>query len=95
MLARVSLYLTNSARAIDVSERFVTDKLDILESILAEWSNLNEMERNSEEARRLHEVMIVFKAWFSTYIKLLSDFNIMFRERINELERELFRAHAL
>ncbi len=77
-------------RGIDASERFVTDKLDILESILAEWSNLNEAERNSEEVRRLHEVIIVFEAWFSTYIKLLSDFNIRFRERINELEKELF-----
>ena len=83
-------FFTEFKRGIDTSERFVTDKLDTLESILSEWNNLTETERNSEEAKRLHEVIIVFEAWFSTYIELLSDFNTRFRERINELERELF-----
>lgn len=77
-------------RGIDMSEHFVTNKLDIIDSILLEWNNLSNEEKNSAEAKRLHEVVIVFEAWFTTYIELLTDFNLRFREKINELERELF-----
>jgi DNA-binding transcriptional regulator GbsR (MarR family) len=77
-------------RGIDVSERFVTDKLGVIESILRELNNISAEEKNSEEAKRLLEVVIVFEAWFTTYIELLSDFNLRFREKIFELERELF-----
>jgi DNA-binding transcriptional regulator GbsR (MarR family) len=87
---RARSFFDDFKRSIDVSERFVTGKLDVIESILEEWNNLSAEEKNSDEAKRLHEVVTVFEAWFTTYLELLSDFNMRFREKINELERELF-----
>ena len=87
---RAKSFFDEFKRAIDVSERFVTDKLDVIESIHREWNNLPDEEKKSEEAKRLHEVVIVFEAWFTTYLELLIDYNLRFREKIKELESGLF-----
>ncbi|MCW4050566.1 MAG: MarR family transcriptional regulator [Candidatus Bathyarchaeota archaeon] len=87
---RAKSFFDEFKRTVDISERFVTGKLDVIESILDEWNNLSDEEKNSDEAKRLHEVVIVFEAWFATYLELVSDFNVRFREKMNELERELF-----
>ena len=75
---------------IDISERFVSSRLNVIESIHEELNRLPDEERNSEETKRLHEVVTVFDAWFSSYLELLSDFNASFREKMDELERDLF-----
>lgn len=76
--------------AIEISERFVSAKLKVIQSIQEEWNHLTDEEKNSEETRRLHEVVNVFDAWFTTYLELLTDYNIRFKKKIDELERDLF-----
>ncbi len=76
--------------ALDTSERYVKSKLSVIESIHEELNHLPVEEKNTEETKRLHEVVIVFDAWFSSYLELLTDFNKRFREKMDELERDLF-----
>ena len=66
-------------------------KVEVIESILAEWKDLPESEKESAEAKKLQEVVVVFEAWFSSYLDLLSEYNVRFNERMRELERQLFQ----
>ena len=65
--------------------------LKIIESILEEWDALPDDVKETDEAMRLKEVVYVFDAWFLSYIELLSEFNTRFNEKMDELERQLFR----
>ena len=84
-------FFENFRRGMDVSERIVKGKVKVIESILEEWESLPEETKESDEAKRLKEVVTVFDAWFVSYIELLSDFNERFNEKMDELERQLFR----
>jgi len=84
-------FFENFRRSMDVSERFVKSKVEVIESILSEWKALPESDRESAEAKKLQEVVVVFEAWFSSYLDLLSEFNVRFNERMRELERQLFQ----
>ena len=84
-------FFENFRRSIDVSERFVKSKVEVIESILAEWKDLPESEKESADAKKLQEVVVVFEAWFSSYLDLLSEYNVRFNERMRELERQLLQ----
>ena len=66
-------------------------KVKVIKSILGEWDGLPEDVKETDEARRLKEVVSVFDAWFVSYIELLSEFNTRFNEKMDELEQHLFR----
>ncbi len=82
-------------RGIDVTERFIHSKIEVMNLILNEWKNLPEGVRKSPEGKRLKEVVSVFDAWFSSYLDLLEDFNKRFDERMRELEKDLFQLGRL
>jgi len=82
-------------RSMDISERFLRGKLEVIELILSEWKNLSQSIQDSDEGKRLLEVVTVFEAWFSSYLDLLTDFNKRFNERMKELERDLFQLKGL
>ena len=79
---------------MDISERFLRGKLEVIEFILNEWKGLPQKVKDSDGGKRLLEVVTVFEAWFSSYLELLTDFNKRFSERMEELERELFQNHS-
>ena len=83
-------FFENFRRGMDVSERFVRGKVKVIERILREWESLPPEVKETDEAKRLKEVVWVFDAWFVSYIELLSEFNNRFNEKMDELEKELF-----
>lgn len=78
-------------RSVDVTERFVRGKLEVIDLILEEWKGLPSTVQESIEGKRLREVVAVFEAWFGSYLELLTDFNKRFSERMKELEKEFFK----
>ena len=83
-------FFDNFKHSMDVSERFIRGKVKVMASILQEWNSLPPEVKETEEAKRLKEVVLVFDAWFVSYIDLLSEFNIRFNEKMDELEKEIF-----
>lgn len=84
-------FFENFRRTMDITESFVKNKVDTIEYIMGEWSELPDEARMTDEAKRLQEVIIVFEAWFKSYLEMMSDFNQRFNARMKELERELFK----
>ena len=84
-------FFENFRHTMDITESFVRNKVDTIEFILQEWSELPDEVKAGDEAKRLQEVIIVFEAWFKSYLDMLSDFNERFNARMKELERELFK----
>lgn len=84
-------FFENFRRTMDITEDFVRDKVDVIEYIMGEWSELPADIKESDEAKRFQEVVIVFEAWFKSYLDMMSEFNERFNERMRELERELFQ----
>ncbi|MFW9980046.1 MAG: hypothetical protein ACFFEJ_18330, partial [Candidatus Thorarchaeota archaeon] len=82
-------------RTMEVSERFLRSRLEVIELILEEWKSLPQDVQEGGEGKRLLEVVTVFEAWFSSYLDLLSDYNKRFNERMKELEKELFQLKGL
>ena len=82
-------FLNGFKEALDIAERFIKGKIEILNRMNVEWEKLSKADRTSKEASKLHEVIAVLSSWFASYIDLLSEFNKRFEERLSELELEM------
>lgn len=78
-------FLNGFKEALEIAERFIKNKIEIMNRMNDEWQKLSRTEKQSKEAQKLQEVLSVFTAWFSSYIDLLSEFNQRFDERLLEL----------
>ena len=72
----------------------IRTKISTIELIPNEWKNLPSSVQESDEGKRLQEVVTVFEAWFSSYLDLLMDYNKRFNERMRELEKDLFEVNG-
>ena len=82
-------FLDGFRSGLEVAERFIKNKLEMMDYILTEWQKLPKNYQTSPEGKKLMEVVTVFSAWFGSYLDLLSEFNQRFEERLKEIEREL------
>jgi len=82
-------FLDGFRLGLETAERFIKNKLEIMNHILTEWQNLPKSYQESPEGEKLKEVVSVFSAWFGSYFDLLSEFNRRFDERIKQIEKEL------
>jgi DNA-binding transcriptional regulator GbsR (MarR family) len=82
-------FLDGFRQGIETAERFIKNKLEVIDHILEEWQVLPKKVKATAESKKLKEVVNVFSAWFGSYLDLLTDFNQRFNERLGELEREL------
>ena len=82
-------FLDGFRQGLETAERFIKNKLELMDHILSEWKGLPQKVKTSAEGKKLKEVATVFSAWFGSYLDLLTEFNRRFNERLGELEREL------
>lgn len=82
-------FLDGFRAGMEVAERFIRKRLEVINQILGSWQTLPHDTRESPEGRKLQEVVSVFSAWMGSYLDLLSEFNQRFDERLKKLEKEL------
>ncbi|MHA1907831.1 MAG: GbsR/MarR family transcriptional regulator [Candidatus Thorarchaeota archaeon] len=82
-------FLDGFRSGLETAERFIKNKMEIMNHILSEWKTLPAEVRNTAEGKKLNEVVTVFAAWFGAYLDLLNDFNQRFFDKVKELERDL------
>ncbi|MFQ5833700.1 MAG: GbsR/MarR family transcriptional regulator [Candidatus Thorarchaeota archaeon] len=82
-------FLDGFRMGLETAERFIKNRLEVIDHILAEWQTLPEEIKVQAESRKLKEVVTVFSAWFGSYLDLLAEFNQRFNERLREIERNL------
>jgi DNA-binding transcriptional regulator GbsR (MarR family) len=82
-------FLDGFRQGLEAAERFIKNKLELMDHILSEWKDLPQKIKTNVESKKLKEVVSVFSAWFGTYLDLLTEFNRCFNERLGELEREI------
>jgi len=82
-------FLDGFRSGMEVAERFIESRLDVMNHILATWQTLPKEIKESAEGKKLKEVATVFSAWFGSYLDLLSEFNLRFNERLKKLEKDL------
>jgi DNA-binding transcriptional regulator GbsR (MarR family) len=82
-------FLDGFRSGMEIAERFIKSRMDVMKRILEAWQTLPKDTRNSAEGKKLKEVVTVFSAWFGSYLDLLSEFNQRFNERLEQLEKEL------
>ncbi|MHA1904478.1 MAG: GbsR/MarR family transcriptional regulator [Candidatus Thorarchaeota archaeon] len=82
-------FLDGFRSGLETAERFIKNRLEIMEHILDEWKKLPENVKVKAESRKLKEVVTVFSAWFGSYLDLLTEFNQRFNERLKKIERDL------
>ncbi|MFW9910605.1 MAG: GbsR/MarR family transcriptional regulator [Candidatus Thorarchaeota archaeon] len=82
-------FLDGFRSGMEVAERFLKGRLEVMNHILETWKTLPKEIKDSAEGKKLKEVVTVFSAWFGTYLDLLTEFNQRFDERLKKLERDL------
>jgi DNA-binding transcriptional regulator GbsR (MarR family) len=82
-------FLDGFRQGIETAERFLKNRLGVINHLMDEWQKLSLKEKTSAESKKLKEVLTVFSAWFGSYLDLLSDFNRRFNERLKEIELDL------
>jgi hypothetical protein len=82
-------FLDGFRSGMEVAERFIKSRLEMMDHILAAWQTLSKEIKESAEGKKLKEVATVFSAWFGSYLDLLSEFNQRFNERLEQLEKDL------
>ena len=82
-------FLDGFRSGLEVAERFIKSRLEVMEHILATWQTLSREIKEGAEGKKLKEVVTVFSAWFGSYLDLLSEFNQRFNERLKKLEKDL------
>jgi DNA-binding transcriptional regulator GbsR (MarR family) len=82
-------FLDGFRAGMEMAERFIRSKTEVLEYILAAWQTLSDNTKKSATGRKLKEVVTVFSAWLGSYLDLLTEFNERFNERVKQLEREI------
>lgn len=82
-------FLDGFRSGMEIAERFIKSRMEIMERILTAWQTLPKGTRESADGKKLKEVVTVFSAWFGSYLDLLTEFNQRFNERLEQLERDL------
>ena len=82
-------FLDGFRSGMETAERFLQNKMEAMDHILATWQTLPKEVKDSAEGKKLKEVLTVFSAWFGSYLDLLSEFNQRFNERLKEIEKDL------
>ncbi|MHA2187244.1 MAG: GbsR/MarR family transcriptional regulator [Candidatus Thorarchaeota archaeon] len=82
-------FLDGFRSGLETAERFIKNRLEIMEHILDEWKKLPENVKVKAESNKLKEVVTVLSAWFGSYLDLLTEFNQRFNERLKKIERDL------
>ena len=82
-------FLDGFRSGMEIAERFIKSRMDVMEHILAAWLTLPKDIKESAEGKKLKEVVTVFSAWFGSYLDLLTEFNQRFNERLKTLEKDL------
>jgi len=82
-------FLDGFRSGMEVAERFIKSRLEVMDHILAAWQTLPKESQESAEGKKLKEVVTVFSAWFGSYLDLLTEFNQRFNERLKEIEKDL------
>ena len=82
-------FLDGFRAGMEVAERFIGKRLEVINQILESWQTLPRDTKESPEGKKLQEVVSVFSAWMGSYLDLLSEFNKQFEERLKKLERDL------
>jgi DNA-binding transcriptional regulator GbsR (MarR family) len=82
-------FLDGFRSGMEVAERFIESRLEVMNHILATWQTLPKETKESAEGKKLKEVVTVFSAWFGSYLDLLSEFNLRFNKRLKKLEKDL------
>jgi len=82
-------FLDSFRSSMEIAERFIESKVEVMNHILAAWQTLTEDTRESEEGRKLREVVAVYSAWLGSYLDLLSEFNQRFSEKLKSIEKDL------
>ena len=85
-------FLDGFRSGMEIAERFIKNRMDVMDRILEAWQALPKNTRDSDKGKKLKEVVTVFSAWFGSYLDLLSEFNQRFNERLEELETEILLA---
>lgn len=82
-------FLDGFRSGMEVAERFIKSRLEVMDHILAAWQTLPKESQESAVGKKLKEVVTVFSAWFGSYLDLLTEFNQRFNERLKEIEKDL------
>ncbi|MFX1606093.1 MAG: helix-turn-helix domain-containing protein [Promethearchaeota archaeon] len=82
-------FLDGFRSGMEVAERFIKGRMEVMDRILAAWQTLSRDTKESAEGKKLKEVVTVFSAWFGSYLDLLTEFNQRFNERLKEIEKDL------
>jgi DNA-binding transcriptional regulator GbsR (MarR family) len=82
-------FLEGFRSGMEIAERFIKNRMEVMDRILEAWQGLPKSTRESAEGKKLKEVVTVFSAWFGSYLDLLSEFNQRFNERLEQLEKDL------
>ena len=82
-------FLDGFRAGLEAAERFIKNKLEMMDYIISAWQKLPDKTKESPEGKKLKEVVTVFSAWFGSYLDLLTEFNQRFNERLKTLERDL------
>ena len=82
-------FLDGFRSGMEIAERFIKNRMEVMEHILVAWQTLPKDIKESAEGKKLKEVVTVFSAWFGSYLDLLSEFNQRFNEKMKEIEKDL------